>query len=103
MEAMKKVSRIIHVGFGNTVAADRVIAVVAPGYMPLKRLLKNAEESMKVVDASHGKKVRSLIFMDSGHVVLSTLDPKTIAYRFDEGEGLKHYYHKREKDDGEEE
>lgn len=100
---MGKRSRVIHVGFGNTVSADRVIAVVAPGSMPLKRLLKGAEEGLRLVDASQGKKVRSLIVMDSGHVVLSTLDPKTIAYRFEAGEGLRYYYQRQAKGRSEEE
>jgi len=92
---MSRGSRVIHVGFGNTVSSDRVIAVVSPGSQRLRQLVKNAEENLKLVDASRGKKVRSLIIMDSGHVILSTLDPKTIAYRFHSGEGLKYYYGKK--------
>ena len=73
--------KLLNVGFGNMVAAARVIAVVGPVSMPVKRIVGEARESEKLVDATAGRKTRAVLMMDSGHVVLSAIQPETIAGR----------------------
>ena len=73
--------KLLNVGFGNMVAAARVIAVVGPDSMPVKRIVGEARESGKQVDATAGRKTRAVLMMDSGHVVLSAIQPETIAGR----------------------
>ena len=73
--------KLLNVGFGNMVAAARVIAVVGPDSMPVKRIVGEARDSGKLVDATAGRKTRAVLMMDSGHVVLSAIQPETIAGR----------------------
>ena len=73
--------KLLNVGFGNMVAAARVIAVGGPDSMPVKRIVGEARESGKLVDATAGRKTRAVLMMDSGHVVLSAIQPETIAGR----------------------
>ncbi|MBI4682865.1 MAG: DUF370 domain-containing protein [Nitrospirae bacterium] len=73
---------LINVGFGNVVSASRVIAVVAPGSSPMKRLRDEASERGKLVDATQGRKTRAIIVTDSDHVILSALQVETITQRF---------------------
>ena len=73
--------KLLNVGFGNMVAAARVIAVVGQDSMPVKRMVGEARESGKLVDATAGRKTRAVLMMDSGHVVLSAIQPETIAGR----------------------
>ena len=73
--------KLLNVGFGNMVAAARVIAVVGPDSMPVKRIVGEARESGKLVDATAGRKTRAVLMMDSGPVVLSAIQPETIAGR----------------------
>ena len=73
--------KLLNVGFGNMVEAARVIAVVGPDSMPVKRIVGEARESGKLVDATAGRKTRAVLMMDSGHVVLSAIQPETIAGR----------------------
>ena len=73
--------KLLNVGFGNMVAAGRVIAVVGPDSMPVKRIVGEARESGRLVDATAGRKTRAVLMMDSGHVVLSAIQPETIAGR----------------------
>jgi len=73
---------LISVGFGNNVSASRVIAIVANDSLPVKRSIADAKERQTLIDTTQGRKTRSVIFMDSGHLVLSALQPETIANRF---------------------
>ena len=75
--------RLINVGFGNIVATDRIISIVSPDSAPIKRLIQEAKDSKIAIDATYGRKTRAVIVMDSGHVVLSALQPETIASRLD--------------------
>ena len=75
--------RFINVGFGNMVAADRVVALVAPDSAPMKRLISEARESGRIIDVTCGRRTRSIIVTDSDHVILSAVQPETIAHRFD--------------------
>lgn len=71
--------RLISIGFGNTVNADRIVAVVSPEAAPVKRIVQLAKDDGSAIDATCGRKTRSVIICDSGHVVLSALQPDTIA------------------------
>lgn len=71
--------RLINIGFGNTVNIDRIVAVVSPEAAPVKRIVQTAKDSGCAIDATCGRKTRSVIICDSGHIVLSALQPDTIA------------------------
>lgn len=71
--------RLINIGFGNTVNADRIVAVVSPEAAPVKRIVQTAKDAGTAVDATCGRKTRSVIVCDSGHVILSALQPDTLA------------------------
>lgn len=73
---------LINIGFGNVVSAARVIAVVAPGSSPIKRLREEAGGRGKLIDATQGRKTRAIIITDSDHVILSALQAETITQRF---------------------
>ena len=73
--------RHVKVGFGNVVAAGRIIAIVAPDSAPAKRVVQEARERSRLIDASHGRRTRAVVVMDSMHVVLSALQPETLAGR----------------------
>lgn len=72
---------LLNIGFGNVVAVDRVVAIVSPGSAPIKRLKEDAKEQGKLIDASYGRKTRSIIVTDSNHVILSAINPETAALR----------------------
>lgn len=74
---------LINIGFGNMVAAERVVAIVSPESSPIKRIIQDArEERGLLVDATYGRRTRAVLVMDSGHVVLSPVQPETISHRF---------------------
>ncbi len=73
--------RLINVGYGNMAAAERVIAVVSPEAAPIRRMIQDARDAGRVIDATCGHRTRSVLMMDSGHVLLSPLIPETIAGR----------------------
>ena len=73
--------KLINIGFGNLVSAGRVVAVVSPDSAPVKRLVKEARERGMLIDASYGRSTRAVLIMDSDHVVLSALQPETVASR----------------------
>lgn len=73
---------LVNIGFGNIVSAARVIAVVAPGSSPIKRMREEAGERGKLIDATQGRKTRAIIITDSDHVILSALQVETITQRF---------------------
>jgi len=74
---------LLNIGFGSTVSAERVIAIVAPNSAPMKRLKDEAKEDKRLVDATHGRKTRSIIVMDSNHIVLSAIQPETVSQRYE--------------------
>lgn len=75
-------TRLINVGFGTMVAAGRVVAIVSPDSAPIKRIITEARERGELVDATYGRRTRAVIIIDSGHVLLSAIQPETIANRF---------------------
>lgn len=77
--------KAINVGFGNIVSADRIISIVSPESAPIKRIVQDAKDSKMAVDATCGRRTRAVIIMDSGHVILSSLQPETVVGRLDVG------------------
>ncbi|MCL2363811.1 MAG: DUF370 domain-containing protein [Defluviitaleaceae bacterium] len=75
--------KLINVGFGNTVPAERIVAIVDNDSLPVRRAINDARERQMLVDATQGRKTRAVIFTDSSHLVLSAIMPETIANRFD--------------------
>lgn len=75
--------KLINVGFGNMVAANRAVAVVSPDSAPIKRLIREAEDRGMLVNATYGRRTRSVVVMDSKHVILSALLPEKLATRLD--------------------
>jgi regulator of extracellular matrix RemA (YlzA/DUF370 family) len=73
---------LLNIGFGNTVVAQRVVAIVSPNSAPMKRLKDEAKDEKRLVDATHGRKTRSIIIMDSNHIVLSAIQAETISQRY---------------------
>ena len=76
---------LVNIGFGNVVSSSRVIAIVTPGSSPMKRLREEAKKRGKLVDATEGRRTRSIIVTDSDHIILSALQSETITQRFGEG------------------
>lgn len=74
-------SRLIHIGFGNIVNTEKIIAVVSPDSAPIKRLIQNAKEKGTAIDATQGRKTKAVLVMENNQVVLSALLPETIANR----------------------
>ena len=75
--------KFINIGFGNIISADRLIAIVSPESAPIKRIIKYARDNGKLVDATYGRRTRAVIMMDSDHVVLSAVQPETVANRLE--------------------
>lgn len=74
--------KLINIGFGNIVSAHRVVAIVSPESAPIKRVIAEARDRTQLVDATYGRRTRAVIIMDSGHVILSAIQPETVAQRF---------------------
>ncbi len=73
--------RLINIGFGNMVSASRLIAIVSPESAPIKRIIQEARDKGVLIDATYGRRTRAVIIMDSDHVVLSAIQPETVANR----------------------
>ncbi|MEC4677100.1 MAG: DUF370 domain-containing protein [Nitrospirota bacterium] len=78
---------LVNIGFGNVVASSRVVAIVTPGSAPIKRIREEARKGSKLIDATQGRRTRSIIITDSDHIILSALQAETITQRFTEGKG----------------
>ena len=79
--------RLVNIGFGNMVAASRLVAIVSPESAPVRCLVQDARETGRVIDATYGRRTRAVIIMDSDHVVLSPLQPETVAGRMENRDG----------------
>ena len=75
--------KLINIGFGNMVSASRLVAIVSPESAPIKRIMQDAKEQGTLIDATYGRRTRAVILTDSDHVILSAVQPETIAHRFD--------------------
>ena len=81
--------KLINIGFGNMVAAGRLLAIVSPESAPIKRIIQDAKERGTLIDATYGRRTRAVLVMDSDHVILSSIQPETVANRMtDEQEGV---------------
>lgn len=73
---------LLSIGFGSTVVAERIVAIVSPNSAPMKRMKDDAKKEKRLVDATHGRRTRSILVMDSNHVVLSAIQSDTISQRY---------------------
>jgi len=76
-------SRLVNIGFGNIVSADRLIAIVSPESAPIKRMIQEARESGRLIDATCGRRTRAVVITDSDHIILSAIQAETVANRLD--------------------
>jgi hypothetical protein len=74
--------KLINIGYGNIISANRVIAIVSPESAPVKRTVSEARDRTQLIDATYGRRTRAVIIFDSGHVILSAIQPETISNRF---------------------
>jgi regulator of extracellular matrix RemA (YlzA/DUF370 family) len=74
--------KLLNIGFGSTVVADRIVAIVQPNSAPMKRLRDEAKDNKRLVDTTQGRKTRAMIIMDSNHIVLSAIQAETISLRY---------------------
>ena len=78
--------KLINIGFGNMVSANRLVAIVSPESAPIKRIIQDARERGTLIDATYGRRTRAVIIADSDHVVLSAVQPETVANRLSDEE-----------------
>ena len=73
--------QLLNIGFGNMVSANRVMAIISPECAPIKRMVQDARDKGLLIDATYGRKTRAVLVMDSGQIVLSAIQPETVAHR----------------------
>lgn len=78
--------KLINIGFGNIVSASRLVAIVSPESAPIKRIIQEARERGMLVDATYGRRTRAVIITDSDHIILSAVQPETVAHRLNSKE-----------------
>lgn len=86
--------KLINIGFGNIISANRMISIVSPEAAPIKRMIQDARDRGMLIDATYGRRTRAVVVMDSDHIILSAVQPETVAHRLsvkeeimDEGQG----------------
>ena len=75
--------KLVNIGFGNTISAEKIVAIVSPDSAPIKRMVQEAKDNGTAIDATFGRKTRAVIIMDSDHIVLSAVQAETVASRLD--------------------
>lgn len=80
--------KLINIGFGNIVNANRIISIVSPESAPIKRIIQEARDRNILIDATYGRRTRAVIITDSDHVILSAVQPETVAHRLHDKEDL---------------
>jgi len=75
--------QLINIGFGNIVSANRIVAIVSPESAPIKRIVQDARDRGMLIDATYGRRTRAVIIADSDHVILSAVQPETVAHRME--------------------
>ena len=75
--------QLVNIGFGNIISAERIVAIVSPESAPIKRMIQEAKDNKTAVDATCGRRTRAVLVMDSGHMILSAVQPETVAGRVD--------------------
>lgn len=78
--------KLINIGFGNMVSANRLVAIVSPESAPIKRIIQDAKDRGSLIDATYGRRTRAVLVMDSDHVILSAVQPETVANRLTDRE-----------------
>jgi len=78
--------KLINIGFGNFISANRIVAIVSPESAPIKRIIQEAREAGMLIDATYGRRTRAVVVTDSDHVILSAVQPETVANRFGDKE-----------------
>lgn len=73
--------KLVNIGFGNIVAANRIISIIGPESAPIKRIIQEARDKGMLVDATYGRRTRAVVVVDSGHIILSAVQPETVANR----------------------
>ena len=81
--------KLVNIGYGNMLAAERLVAIVSPEAAPIRRMVQDARDTGRVIDATCGHKTRAVIVTDSEHIILSPLLPETVAARIDERKGME--------------
>ncbi|SCY85523.1 extracellular matrix/biofilm regulator RemA [Alkaliphilus peptidifermentans] len=81
--------RLINIGFGNIVSGNRIVAIVSPESAPIKRIIQEARDRGMLIDATYGRRTRAVIITDSDHVILSAVQPETVAHRLNSKENNK--------------
>jgi hypothetical protein len=76
--------KLINIGFGNIVSSNRIVAIVSPESAPIKRIIQEARDDGMLVDATYGRRTRAVIITDSGHIILSAVQPETVANRLEQ-------------------
>jgi hypothetical protein len=82
--------KLINIGFGNIVSANRIISIVSPESAPIKRIIQEARDAGMLIDATYGRRTRAVIICDSHHVILSAVQPETVAHRLSAKEASTH-------------
>ncbi len=75
--------QLVNIGFGNIIAANKIVAIVSPESAPIKRMVQEAKDEKTAIDATCGRRTRAVLIMDSGHIILSAVQPETVAGRID--------------------
>lgn len=78
--------KLINIGFGNVVAANRIIAIISPESAPIKRIIQEARDKGLLIDATYGRRTRAVVVADSGHIMLSAVQPETVANRLNQND-----------------
>lgn len=79
---------LINIGYGNMISSDKLVAIVSPESSPIKRIVQDSRDKGMLIDATHGRKTRTVIVMNSGHIILSAVQPETVGSRINSGEEL---------------
>lgn len=82
--------KLINIGFGSMVAANRLLSILSPDSAPIKRVIQEARERGMLIDASYGRKTKAVILMDTDHVILSAIPPETIVARWNDKQGTEY-------------
>ena len=81
--------KLVNIGYGNFASARRLISIISPDSAPVKRIVQEARDSRTLIDATYGRRTRAVLIMDSGHVILSAVQPETVAHRLDAPEATQ--------------
>ena len=85
--------KLVNIGFGNIVSANRIVSIVSPESAPIKRIIQETRKKGTLIDATYGRRTRAVIFTDSEYVILSAVQPETVAHRFENKEDHHNDHH----------